>query len=150
METESTRPQSDALEEACQLLKSTKLKRTNVRLRLVELLLQAMPRALSVKEIHGHCFDSKPDLATIYRNVETLTSVEILKRVSDDHGKALYTIHRSSTPSLSLTCRSCHSVEESPFSIPSALEKEIAALGYSELQSSYKAIGLCRDCSTTD
>lgn len=147
MQTEHAPPSTGLREHAQLRLRQAGLKGTRFRISLIDLLSCQSPRALSVKEIHHLGFGSEPDLATVYRNVDALTKAGILKRMTDEEGKALYMLNRSSEPTLSLTCRNCHAVQESPFTIPEELEQAIEALGYSDLQSSCKVMGICKNCS---
>lgn len=138
---------SNRLDQAIQRLKDSGLRFTRFRRKLIELLLDESPRALSVEEIHTHPVTSKADLVTVYRNVDALVQIELLKRLSDENGKSIYKLNELREPTLSITCRDCHSVHESPLVVHAQLENLARSIGYTSLSSKCEVVGYCEDCA---
>lgn len=147
MDAESRETIPDAYNHAIQRIKKAGLRDTGFRRKLIELLVKESPRALSVEEIHAAPCTGNADLVTAYRNVDALTQIGLLKRHSDESGKALYKLHTLEEPTLSITCRNCHSVQETPLEVHSTLEQLAHSYGYSSLTSRCEVIGYCENCA---
>lgn len=147
MEGDSPTAISPAYDQALGRIKSAGLRDTAFRRRLIRLLIAESPRALSVEEIHEHPITNKADLVTVYRNVDTLIQIALLKRLTDESGKSFYKLNVLQEPSLSITCRNCHSVHDAPLSVHSQLETLARSYGYSNLTSRCEVIGCCEECA---
>lgn len=147
MDVNSGPAPSATFDQALQHIKKAGLRDTCFRRRLIQLLIDESPRALSVEEIHVHPATKAADLVTVYRNMDALTQIELLRRLSDESGKPLYKLNAFQEPTLSITCRNCHSVHEAPLSVHSQLETLARSYGYSSLTSRCEVIGYCEDCA---
>lgn len=137
------------LDQALLRLKSSGLRSTEFRKNLVELLIEEAPKAMTVEAIHAHPKTCAADLVTVYRNVDALTRIELLKRLSDESGASLYKLNDYDQLTLSITCRSCHSVHESPLAMGDQVESVAKAIGFTHLRSRCEVVGYCEECTNT-
>lgn len=146
MPLESSTDLNTRCELAMDRLASSGLRRTSFRRKLFALLLDSEPYALSVGEIRGHPIARKPDAVTVYRNVEVLTRIGLLDRITDEKGRSRYRLSEVDGPNLKIACRDCHATVLHPSPRLPELESLAQELGYSGISSRWEITGYCEDC----
>ena len=118
---------------------------TTRRLRLAEL--YAVEGPIGAEELSGRVLGS--DLASVYRNLETLESIGVVRHVHLGHGPGLYTLVATSGDVEYVTCERCGAYEAVPAErldrARAVIERE---LGYRARFTHFPIVGLCPACST--
>jgi Fur family transcriptional regulator, ferric uptake regulator len=111
--------------------------------------LAAAERPVSADAIAGGIDGRVPrsDLASVYRNLETLERVGVVRHVHLGHGPGLYAL-TGSGPREYLACESCHAVRVLD---PAELEPVRRAVrecsGYEARFSHFPIVGICPRCA---
>jgi Fe2+ or Zn2+ uptake regulation protein len=128
------------------LLKSHKLKVTKARLKLLELL-EKQKAPLNIKSIKKALGNSFGDLVTLYRNIESLCKIGLVKEVKLSTKEALY--ETASRPHHHhIVCESCGKLADVVGSEPKELDKKfLQALGFAKVNfHSLEFYGVCKRC----
>ncbi len=89
---------------------------------------------------------TRSDLTSVYRNLETLEQLGIVRHVHLGHGPGLYTLAESSEREY-LLCESCDAVQVvEPGSLERARAAIEEALGFRARFSHFPIVGLCSTC----
>ena len=87
------------------------------------------------------------DLGSVYRNLEALEQVGIVRRLTPGHGAALYAL-APAPGSGYVACECCHEVTvASPKALASVRVAARTALGYEVSFAHVPLVGLCRSCA---
>jgi len=119
--------------------------------RVVLTALFAADRPLSAEEIAAGAGGAVPpsDLASVYRNLETLERLGLVQHVHLGHGAGRYV--RAGREREYLVCERCganHAVP--PEQLDGVREAVASATGYKARFSHFPIVGLCRDCSSRE
>jgi Fur family ferric uptake transcriptional regulator len=135
------------LADALAVVRAHGLRLTGAR-RLVLEALFAVERPVSVEEIADGLDGVLPasDLASVYRNLETLERVGLVRHVHFGHGPGLYELTRTHGHEYAL-CESCRAVLAVPArELDSVREAVVLLLGIEPQFSHFPIVGLCRRC----
>ncbi len=137
---------ADTVEEAMQLLRERGLRGSAAR-RLVLEMLFSLAEPLAAEEIAEGISGRVPrsDLASVYRNLETLEEVGLVRHVHLGHGPGLYAL--AGRAHEYLVCESCKSVRAvEPEDLNEARASILATFGFEARFSHFPIVGLCPDC----
>lgn len=130
-----------------ELLRKAKLKRTNVRIALLDFL-RKQHGPFTIVEILGSLKQHRLDKVTIYRNLSTFEDAELVRRCDFGDGVARFEFqtdpHHHHHHVICVKCRAMKPLSACP--LPD-LEAEVKNLGYTKVRHSMEFFGLCRDCS---
>ena len=130
-------------------LKSSGLKATAPRLKILEVFQEAQTRHLSAEDIYRHLLDKQEDiaLATVYRVLQQFEQAGILSRHHFESGKAVYEIDEGQHHD-HLVCLDCGHVEEFYDAEIESRQKRVAETRGFKLQE--HALALYANCAKTD
>ncbi|MCI4406594.1 MAG: transcriptional repressor [Sulfuricurvum sp.] len=129
------------------LLKSHHLKATPQRLAIMELMEHA--GHINIDELHQAIrakFDSI-SLATLYKNVNTMLDVSLIREVKIPGQKTKYEIQKETHAHI--LCKSCGELKDIEYSVCSDLEKSIRMSHYTTDDISVVISGTCPQCQET-
>lgn len=108
--------------------------------------LEKTQEPLSVKQIREKIKTSPvPDMATLYRSLDLMVSLGIVREVTTGHGHSHYEL--AGTHHHHVICKKCGKIREVNVCIPSATEKKAASLsGMTILHHSLEFFGQCKKC----
>jgi Fur family ferric uptake transcriptional regulator len=138
---------AESVEEAMRLLREHGL-RGSVARRLVLEMLFSRAEPLSAEEIATGVVGRVPrsDLASVYRNLETLEQVGLVRHVHLGHGPGLYALAGAAREYL--VCESCGIVRAVEDRELDGLRKGIrTAFGWEARFSHFPIVGLCEECA---
>jgi Fur family transcriptional regulator, ferric uptake regulator len=136
------------MDSAVKLLRSRGLRVSAARRLVLEALFVA-DRPVSADGIADGLAGRLPrsDLASVYRNLETLESVGLVRHFHLGHGPGLYGVAGGDDPAY-LVCASCDAVRtvapEAIQRVRSLIEREF---GYAATFSHFPIVGLCAECA---
>ncbi len=129
-------------------LRKRSRKVTGPRRAILELLaLQKHP--LSIREIHNLLHDRSCDLATVYRSMNLLDRLGMVKRFDFGDGSGRYELNRHSDGGHHhhLVCTNCAKVVEIEECFPRELEQKIAnGNGFARITHKLEFFGICPKC----
>lgn len=128
------------------LLQQAKLKATNERLALLEVLSKSS-KPLSVRELADKLKKSKIDQATIYRNIDSLTKNGLVRLVNFQHDHNHYELEDSKHHH-HLICENCGKVVDVSKCDTGKIEAQVKALGNFATINKHalEFFGLCKPC----
>ena len=121
---------------------------TGQRLAILEIL-QRHPHPMTNKQIHAALPKQTCDLATIYRSMQMLEAMGIVKRYDFGDGTARFEIacHEEGCHHHHLVCTQCDTVVELEECFPERLEKKVAREhGFAQVTHKLEFFGLCPKC----
>jgi Fur family ferric uptake transcriptional regulator len=136
------------MDSAVELLRSRGLRVSAARRLVLEALFVA-DGPISADRIAGGIAGRLPrsDLASVYRNLETLESVGLVRHFHLGHGPGLYGLAGGDEPEY-LVCASCDAIRaveaEAMGRVRSLIENEF---GYAASFSHFPIVGLCAECA---
>jgi Fur family transcriptional regulator, ferric uptake regulator len=134
------------LEAALELVRGQGLRVTTTR-RLLLAELYTVEGPLSAEELCGRVLGA--DLASVYRNLETLESIGVVRHVHLGHGPGLYTLVAASGDVEYVTCERCGAYEAvDPARLDRARTQIEREVGYRARFTHFPIVGLCPACST--
>lgn len=132
-------------------LKSKQCKLTTQRQKVLRVFEGKPNNHLSAEDVYNilHSEDKNIGLATIYRTLELLYDMRMLKKLNFGDGRARYEIDdESSAPHHHLLCVSCDKIIEFDYDLFSILEKEVVVKhGFQVLEHNVTFLGQCKECS---
>lgn len=141
----------DELQRLAQRLTQSDYKLTPQRRMILRAFLEHAGQHLSADDVFGMVKPGHPEigLATVYRTLDVLTEVGILRRTDLGDGRARYELagEDDRLQHHHLICRSCGRVEEVPGDLLDTVHAMIAVRhGFLTETHDVKFFGLCRDC----
>ena len=139
--------QVQGVEEACELLRARGLRLSSAR-RLVLEALVAAGRPVRAEEIAGGLAGRLPrsDLASVYRNLETLEAHGLVRHLHLGHGPGLYALAGEQRELL--LCESCFRyIAVEPDVLDGVRGALAEATGWQARFSHFPLTGLCPDCA---
>ena len=134
------------LDAAVALVRANGLRVTTTR-RLLLAELYRIEGPVSVEELCGRVLGA--DLASVYRNLETLESIGVVRHVHLGHGPGLYTLVATSGDVEYVTCVRCGAYEAlAPARLDEARALIEHEVGYRARFTHFPIVGLCPDCSS--
>lgn len=127
-------------------LKSRRLKATPARLRLLDIF-EHYPKPLSAAELSEKFGKVKINLVTIYRNIESLEVLGLLRKITFGGRSSYYEL--SSRPHHHhVLCNNCGRVSDVFFCRNWGLpRKNVKAVGFASVEShSLEFFGICKNC----
>lgn len=135
------------------LLREKGLKVTSQRLMVLNILSAHGDEHLTVEEIYDLAKEESPEigLATIYRTVQVLLELHVIKKVTFDDGFARYELNGEETGSghrhHHAICTQCGKVYSLETDLLDTLEKQVfESLGFEVTDHEVKLYGLCSAC----
>jgi Fur family transcriptional regulator, ferric uptake regulator len=133
------------LEDALNVLRESGLRVTIPRRLVLEALYRA-ERPVTVEELAARVRDADP--ASIYRNLEALESLGLVRHVHLGHGPGLYALVATSGDIEFVTCERCGAFEAvDPKRLDAVRDVIERELGYRARFTHFPIVGLCPDCS---
>lgn len=128
------------------LLTKAGLKVTAPRVAILNTLINAAA-PLTAQEIHQKLVSAKIDQATVYRNLETLTSLKILRPVNFRHDHNHYEL--ASHHHHHAICEGCGKVSDISSCDLTGWDKQVKKIsGFAEInQHALEFFGLCKTCA---
>ena len=134
------------LEETRKLLRHNGRSFTGVRASILNILRSATS-PLSPKQILGLIVMKKPDLATIYRNLNLMESLGIINTVDLGEGFKRYELNHPESHKHHVICRSCGKIEDIEECGLRKIEMKIAKkIGFKIEKHRLEFFGLCALC----
>lgn len=129
------------------LLKTSRLKSTGARLTLLDMFKHAK-KPLSVSEIFAALKNSKTDKVTLYRNVEALADLGILKQIRLKDRQAYYELVEKNHHH-HLICQECGKIKDiSNCRLTTIHTRALKNLGFSQInEHSLEFFGVCAACA---
>lgn len=145
----------DELQRLAQRLTGSEYKLTPQRRMIMRAFLEHRGRHLSADDVFGMVKPTHPEigLATVYRTLDVLTDVGILRRTDLGDGRSRYELDAGDggRHHHHLICRSCGRVEEVPGDLLDTVEAMIRLRnGFLTEVHDVKFFGLCRVCRPAD
>lgn len=136
-----------------QVFRDRQYKLTSQRQVILESFVDNPGRHLSAEDIYGIVRLKAPDLglATVYRTLELLSELDILKKLDFGDGRHRYEINETTTPHHHhhLICLSCGKVREFEDDLLETLETVIAKKSkFNIVDHQVKFYGYCQECQT--
>jgi Fur family ferric uptake transcriptional regulator len=131
------------------MLKSSGLKATPPRIKVLEIFQRAEPRHLSAEDLYKALVaeGSEIGLATVYRVLTQLADAGLLTRSRFETGKAVFELN-TGTHHDHLVCLGCGRVDEFYDAQIEARQREVArAIGFGLQEHELALYGLCSDCT---
>jgi len=131
------------------VLKSSGLKATPPRIKVLEIFQRAEPRHLSAEDLYKALVaeGSEIGLATVYRVLTQLADAGLLTRSRFETGKAVFELN-TGTHHDHLVCLGCGRVDEFYDAQIEARQREVArAIGFGLQEHALALYGLCSDCT---
>jgi Fur family transcriptional regulator, ferric uptake regulator len=140
-----------SVEGAVELLRRHGLRVSSARRLVIEALFAA-DKPLTAEEIAAGLEGWLPssDLASVYRNLDTLEQLGLVRHVHAGHGAGLYSLVSAGEPDF-LSCEQCGAVE----AVPAGRLDDVRALiehktGYRARFSHFPLVGTCAGCLTQE
>jgi Fe2+ or Zn2+ uptake regulation protein len=136
-----------SVETAVHVLRARGLRVSAARRLVIEALFAA-ERPLTAEEIAAGLEGWLPssDLASVYRNLDTLEEVGLVRHFHAGHGAGLYSLASTGEPEF-VTCEQCGALEAVPPGRLDGVRAEIErALGYRARFSHFPIVGTCAAC----
>ena len=128
-----------------ELIKSKGLRLTQQRKTLIEVLLKfRVP--FSADDLKEELSDTKIDLATIYRALQSFQDLGLLQRIDFNDGVARYEYQNESHHHHHIVCTECRKVEVVDFCVVKGQEELIRKMGYQDVFHKLEFFGVCKDC----
>ena len=128
------------------LLRRHRLRPTAGRLRILDLLAEAAA-PLSAAEVHDRLGEERPDLATVYRNLDRFAEARIVRPVRFEDGARRYEI-AGGDHHHHLVCTSCGEVTDlASCRIEPFAEAAFRRHGFLVASHSLEFYGMCRKCA---
>jgi Fur family transcriptional regulator, ferric uptake regulator len=126
-------------------------KLTPQRWAIISLFLLNRGRHLSADDVYNMLRESYPNngIATVYRTLELLQEIEVLKRLELGEGKARYQINDDSPHVHELICTECQTVAEFQDDIFASVDAMILRKsGFLVKDHTTKFYGICKNCQS--
>ena len=137
-----------SVETAVHVLRARGLRVSAARRLVIEALFAA-ERPLTAEQIAAGLEGWLPasDLASVYRNLDTLEQIGLVRHFHVGHGAGLYALAVAGEPEFA-TCERCGALEAVPAGRLDGVHAEIErALGYRVRFSNFPIVGTCAACS---
>jgi len=134
------------LASAIEKLKSSRLKVTEVR-KLVLSYLTHSHGPFTIEEIHAGIRIKNCDLVTVYRTLDTLEEVGLVRKYEIGDRIARFEFHCAEHPHHHLICKKCKKVEVVEADILHDLKKIALKKGFASLSTSVDLFGTCNKCA---
>lgn len=132
--------------ESKQQLKTGRLKITSARLALLDIL-KHTKKPLSIKEIAKKIGQKNADLVTLYRNMESLEKLGMVKEINLNKGQAYYELLEG-THHHHLICTNCGKLADIKIKEISLNKTFLKKHGFAKITDhSMEFFGLCEKCS---
>ena len=127
-------------------LKENKLKVTSIRLSLLDVFEHAK-KPLSVKELREELSDQQTDKVTLYRNIETLEKLGLIKQIQLKGRQAYFEIN-STKHHHHLICKVCGKIVDIPgCKITTSDQNLMETTGFAKIiDHSLEFFGICNSC----
>lgn len=134
-------------EQSTAMLKQSKLKSTGARLQLLDIFKHAK-KPLSVNEIFLMLQDGQADKVTLYRNVESLAKIGVLKQIRLKDRQAYYELIEKNHHH-HIVCSHCGKIKDISKCVVDIINKKfLRSVGFSKLtEHSLEFFGVCVSCS---
>ena len=129
-------------------LRDSGFRLTGSRRVLVETLVTS-DQVLNAEQIHDLAAQQYPDLgrATVYRTLDLLVDVGLIRRVHDEHGCHSYMSVPDESARALLICSNCRQVEDVPVEVLDQFNQSIlATTGFRVHSRTLQISGLCNAC----
>jgi Fe2+ or Zn2+ uptake regulation protein len=133
-------------EESKQLLKNNGLKVTQARLKLLDIFKRGK-KPLSIKQIAEQLGDTEADMVTLYRNVESLENLGLIKQMRFNDRQAYYELITENHHH-HLVCKSCGKISDvNECSVTIQGPKLLKTHGFAKVTDhSLEFFGICDNC----
>lgn len=143
----------DELEVARRKLSEKEYRLTPQRQAVLEALLAHSGEHLSAEDVYALVKRTHPDigLATVYRTLDLLASLDVLQKIDLGDGRARYELGDEEHYHHHLICVRCGKVAEFDIDLLESLEALVfKRTGFEVLDHQVKLFGLCRECRAKD
>lgn len=133
-----------------QKLNESNYKLTNQRAAILEVMVNNQGKHLSAEEVLSEAKEKMPNIgiATVYRTLDKLASIEVLYKTMFEGGKYRYELSGAEDHQHHhIICVSCSSIIEVEEDLLHNLESQLEAKGYKILDHELKIFGYCPDCN---
>ena len=136
------------LDEAIEAVRERGLRLTSARRLVLEALLKAR-KPISAEEIADGLGGTmtQSDIASVYRNLETLGEIGLVRHFHAGHGPGRYVLEGAGDREY-ITCESCGALESvDPAALDGVREQVRALSGFEARFSHFPIVGLCARCA---
>lgn len=143
----------DDLEAARRKLSEREYRLTPQRQAVLEAVLAHTGEHLSAEDVYALVKKSHPDigLATVYRTLDLLSSLDVLQKIDLGDGRARYELGDEEHHHHHLICMRCGKVAEFDIDLLESLETLVfKRTGFEVIDHQVKLFGLCRECRAAD
>jgi Fur family transcriptional regulator, ferric uptake regulator len=133
------------LEGALQTLRENGQRVTGAR-RAILGMLAAEHGPFTATELHERLPAGECDLVTVYRTLESMEALELVRRCDFGDGSWRYEFNHAEHHHHHIICRNCRSVEVLELCVAETLESVARQLGYAQVSHTLEVFGICPAC----
>ena len=139
-------PAEKAIEAALEVLRANGLRVTNPRMAMLGILTREHG-PFSAEELHRRMGDGGCDVVTVYRSLQAMEEVGVLRRCDFGDGTYRYEFNSGEHHHHHIICRNCRSVETLDLCVADSLERLARSKGYLNVTHTLEVFGICPACS---
>lgn len=133
------------LEQACVQLRSARMRVTQPRVAILEVLIQRQGPC-RIEQIHQQLDRNACDLVTVYRCLAAFEQVGLVRRSFQHNGTSLYEFSLGTERRYHVSCKSCGRTEPIEYFSVEGPVHMLERRGFSEISHLVEFFGLCPDC----
>ena len=136
---------SDRLDGALQALRASGQRVTGPR-RAILGMLAAEHGPFTAAEVHERLAAGECDLVTVYRTLESMEAINLVRRCDFGDGSYRYEFNHGEHHHHHIVCRRCRSVQVLELCVADDLERIARQKGYAHVTHALEVFGVCRSC----
>ena len=136
---------SERLGGALEALRASGQRVTGAR-RAILAVLAAEHGPFTAAEVHERLSAGECDLVTVYRTLESMEAIELVRRCDFGDGSYRYEFSHAEHHHHHIVCRTCRSVQVLEFCVADALERIARQKGYAHVTHALEVFGICPAC----
>jgi Fur family ferric uptake transcriptional regulator len=134
------------LDQALEQLRKHDLRVTEPRKAMLHILLHEHG-PFSAEELHGKMGKKECDVVTVYRSLQAMEEIGVLRRCDFGDGTYRYEFNHGDHHHHHLICRVCRQVETMDLCVADSLERIARQKGYQNVTHTLEIFGICPKCA---
>jgi len=135
-----------ALAKAIDKLRAHDLRVTEPRKAMLAILVQEHG-PFSAEELHGKLRAKECDVVTVYRSLQAMEEIGVLRRCDFGDGTYRYEFNHGEHHHHHIICRTCRSVHTLDLCVADSLERLARQMGYQNVSHTLEVFGTCPRCA---
>jgi len=136
---------SERLAGALQALRDSGQRVTGPR-RAILGMLAAEHGPFTAAEVHDRLPAGECDLVTVYRTLESMEAIDLVRRCDFGDGSYRYEFNHAEHHHHHIVCRACRSVQVLEVCVAESLERIARQKGYAQVSHALEVFGICPAC----